>query len=516
MQIDARSIADGETLEADLCIVGAGPAGLTLARECAARGLRIAVLESGGLEADAATQALCDGTTVGDPYAGPLVTRHRQAGGTVHIWNTDVGGATGAKYVPLDAVDFSERPWVPLSGWPLAGTDLDPYYRRAQAVCGLGPCAYGAEDWADWAAPGCAPLALGTELLTSRVYQFGDGRVFTHTHLVAVAQADDIQLYLHATAVELETDPAGACVVQARIRCLTGTEFRLRARAFVLAAGGIENARLLLLSGRAQGGLGNRHAMVGCCFMEHPRDFSCALIPRDPALLERAAFYAMHITSRGTVMGRLALTDEAMWRRRLLNMSVTLLGATRGGRPPLKRILRRLAGRAVRRLRRQPLRLLLNLEQAPDPANRIRLGTRRDALGLPMVQIEWRWREADQRNLARLRATLAEALEEAGLGLFVSTPGAPPDPNGHHHLGTTRMHRDPRQGVVDEHGRVHGTANLFVAGSSVFPTGGYANPTLTIVALSLRLADHLKRLLLGDGMGKRPGGTNGGDPGIPS
>jgi choline dehydrogenase-like flavoprotein len=494
MQIDARTVPNGQIVEADLGIVGAGPAGLTLARECAGWGLQVALLESGGLRPDAATQALCGGTTLGDPYAGPLVTRHRQAGGTVHIWNTPIGGKMGAKYVPLDAIDFTERPWLPLSGWPLALTDLDWYYPRAHGVCGLGPYTYEA---ADWATPGCAPLPLRTSLLTPRVYQFGDGRVFTQTSLAELARARNVQLYLHATAVELQTDPAGEWVTHARVRCLTGAEFRLRARVFVLATGGIENARLLLLSARAQGGLGNRHDLVGRCFMEHPRDGSCALLPRDPAVFEWLAFYAMHTTPRGTVMGRWALSEEAMEREHLLNMSVTLLCRPRGTRPFVKRVLRRFGGGALRRLRREPLRLLLNLEQAPDPANRIQLGPTLDALGQPRVQVVWHWREADQRNLVRLHSALAGALEDAGLGLFVSTPSASPDPNGHHHLGTTRMHRDPRQGVVDEHSRVHGTANLFVAGSSVFPTGGYANPTLTIVALSLRLADHLKGLFTG-------------------
>jgi len=141
--------------------------------------------------------------------------------------------------------------------------------------------------------------------------------------------------------------------------------------------------------------------------------------------------------------------------------------------------------------------LMLNLEQAPDPDNRVTLGTGRDALGLPRAHVVWRWRERDQRSLDQARRILARDLEEAGVGRIVPISGTTLDPNAHHHLGATRMHRDPRQGVVDEHGRVHATANLFVAGSSVFPTGGCANPTLTIVALALRLADHLERVLAG-------------------
>jgi len=146
MEVDARTLG-APVLDADVCIVGAGPAGLTLARELATRGRRIVLLESGGRNPDPAAQALSDGTTTGDAYAGPGVTRHRQAGGTARIWNTRFGDEMGAKYAPLDAVDFEARPWWPLSGWPFDRAQLDPYYERAQALCGLGRFAYRGEDW---------------------------------------------------------------------------------------------------------------------------------------------------------------------------------------------------------------------------------------------------------------------------------------------------------------------------------------------------------------------------------
>jgi choline dehydrogenase-like flavoprotein len=139
--------------------------------------------------------------------------------------------------------------------------------------------------------------------------------------------------------------------------------------------------------------------------------------------------------------------------------------------------------------------LLLNLEQAPDPDNRVVLDTDCDRFGLPRPVLHWRWRARDQANLVRLRALVADELERHGLGRVEVDADGIPDPNAHHHMGTTRMHQDPRQGVVDAHGRVHGLSNLYVAGSSLFPTGGFANPTLTIVALALRLADHLEKQL---------------------
>ncbi len=535
MEIDAWGVRDGSQLEADLCIIGAGPAGLTIAREFIGRDLRVALLESGGNQPDPDIRALCSGTTAGDPYADPRLTRHRQAGGTANEWNTAIGSEIGAKYVSLDPVDFEERPWLPWSGWPFGKAHLDPYYERAHGVCGLGPCTYRAAGWAD---PERPALPLGGGLLTTGLYRYGLARPFTRTHLNEIRLAGNTTLYLHAAVVELATDPVGQTVTHARVKCLTGTGFSVRAPLFVLAAGGIENARLLLLStGARRDGLGNEHGLVGRCFMDHPRDSSCALIPRDPTLFEHAGFYDVHSTPRGIVMGRLTLTNNGMRREQLLNMSATLTPRPRGYRSPGMEALRAVRVASLRRprelvrqvhrlaaglgdvmgyaYRRQMLgyhpvntewsllpdktrrfatfELLLNLEQAPDPDNRVMLGPERDALGQLKAHIVWRWRERDQRNLDRVRAILARELEQAGIGRVILIPGATLDSNAHHHLGATRMHRDPRRGVVDENSRVHSTSNLFVAGSSVFPTGGYANPTLTIVALALRLADHLKR-----------------------
>ena len=347
---------------------------------------------------------------------------------------------------------------------------------------------------------------------------------------------------LHGTVVEVVTGPGDRTVTHVRVRCLGGTGFRVRARFFVLAAGGIENARVLLTStGACARGLGNEHDLVGRYFMDHPRDYSCALVPADRALFDRAGFYDAHSTRGGFVMGRLALSAECRREERLLNGSATLRPRPPGHRSAGMQALRALRSTSLRRplqvLRRagrltlrlgdvvgygyrryalgheaadvdwaslpdrsrrfETFELLLNLEQAPDPDNRVTLGPGRDALGVPRAHVVWRWRERDQQSLDRTRRILAEDLERAGIGRIVPISGTTLDPNAHHHLGATRMHRHAHQGVVDEHCRVHATSNLFLAGSSVFPTGGCANPTLTIVALALRLADHLGRVLAG-------------------
>ena len=478
MEVDARTLTSA-ALDADVCVVGAGPVGLTVARALAAHDTRIVVLESGGHNREPDVQALSDGTTLGDAYAGPGPTRHRQAGGTAVIWNTWLGDEMGAKYVPLDAIDFEAREWLPLSGWPFDRASLDPYYQRAQSLCGLGPYRYGGDDWATPDRP-LLPLSSGS--LATDVYQFGPARLFTDVYLRDVRAARNVLLCLHATAVELAADPSGRLVTDVRAARVTGRPLRVRARQFVLAAGGIENARLLLLSnGVNPAGLGNDSDMVGRCFMEHPRDRSCRLVPAHPGLLDRCGFYSIHRTDAGLVMGRIAFTEEARRRDQLPAMSVTL--------QPSPRRFRWL--RASRR-RGDVLELLINLEQAPDRDNRVVLGTDPDRYDRPKPVIHWRWRELDRSNLARVHAALASGFERSGIGRLVIDAAEMPDPNAHHHMGTTRMSNDPRAGVVTKDGRVHGVANLFVTGSSVFPTGGFANPTLTTTALALRLADHLR------------------------
>jgi choline dehydrogenase-like flavoprotein len=502
MEVDARTLGTA-TLDADVCVVGAGPAGLTLARELAARQRRIVVLESGGRSPDPMARELCEGTTRGDAYAALSVTRHRQAGGTAQIWNTLVERTVGAKYVPLDGLDFEARPWWPLSGWPFDRAHLEPYYARAQTVCGLGRGTYTGEDWAS-VDRACWPLSPGR--LTTGVYQFGPAGCFTATHLDEIRRARSALLCLNATAVALEREPGSRSITHVRAATATNRAMRVQAPLVVLAAGGLENARLLLLAERL-GSLADESGLLGRCFMEHPRDVSCRLVPTDPGLFDRCGLYDFHRGADGLVMGRLALTEETRRREELPAMSITLLPLRRQLRwPPAESLRRRVLGERVQqqtdwsRLRGKPRRfaafeLLLNLEQAPDPDNRVVLDTDCDRFGLPRPVLHWRWRARDQANLVRLRALVADELERHGLGRVEVDADGIPDPNAHHHMGTTRMHQDPRQGVVDAHGRVHGLSNLYVAGSSVFPTSGFANPTLTIVALSLRLADDLEKQL---------------------
>ncbi len=505
MELDARGLGS-RVVESDICVVGAGPAGLTLANQFVAGGFRVVVLESGGRRLDLEAQALSEGETFGDPYPSPSLSRQRRAGGTAHSWNTWLGSERMAKYVPLDPIDFEEREWLPMSGWPFPRTDLDPYYQLAHTLCRLGPYTYRASDWAGRSQPA---LPIGQERIATGVYQLGSARAFTSVYLDDARQSSNVLLCLNTSVVEIVTDPSGENVTHLRARSLYGEELQVRARFFVLASGGIENARLLLLSNRTtKSGIGNRYDMVGRCFMDHPRLFTCALFPRDLEVFDRCGFYDVNRTPQGVYMGRLALVEETMRREHFMNVSIALRPRPRPVRVPsapwspwhwTQPIGRdsqvEPTALADRFGAHRYFELQVHLEQAPDPLNRVKLGSRRDAHGLSQVEIHWKWNDVDQRNLTRILALVAEEVARAGVGRLEIPTELRLDSNVYHHMGSTRMHRNPRLGVVDADARVHGTSNLFVAGSSVFPTSGSANPTLTIVALSLRLADHLKGLL---------------------
>jgi choline dehydrogenase-like flavoprotein len=464
----------------------------------------VVVLESGARDSEPATQGLNDGDVRGDAYADLRETRFRALGGTTGLWNTPVGDtvdAMGAKYAPLSPIDFEQRPSVEHSGWPITSGQLAAWYARAQEICGIGPFEYEGNAWGH-----CLPASgpAGPALVT-RIYQFGGRSALIDPLVAALARAPNTRLCTRATLVRLEANASGRCVTGAVASTLGGSTWTVRAKHYVVAAGAIENARLLLLA--ADAGLRVASPWLGRGFMEHPRDSALTLIPRSRDFYRAAAFYDRHRAADGTmIVGRFAVCDAAIRDGALPNASATLLARVR----PVVRRMRAAADRvgALARVDRwappgghgwsrhpAPERvfdgftILLNVEQTPSPENRIALGARRDGLGLPVPELHWRWHAADQARLTDLRDVVARELAE--LGRIEIATHAIPDPNAHHHAGTTRMHADSARGVVDADCRVHGTDNVFIAGASVFPTAGFVNPVLTIVALAARLADHL-------------------------
>lgn len=501
---DARQIPDGSLLETDLAIIGAGAAGITLARALADAPFRICLIESGGLEPEDAAQALAEGENVGVPY-GPLEgTRLRQFGGTTNHW--------GGWCRPLDALDFAARDWMPLSGWPIGRADLDPYYPAASAVCEAGPFAY--DDVEGWEAKlGLSGFRPSGGEMERRVIQFSPPTRFGERYRTDVETAPNLLTLLHATVVDITASANGAEVGALALATLDGKRHRLKARCYVLATGGIENARMLLLSNGIQPmGLGNGSYMVGSCFMEHPHVYSMGnLLAPDAGALSPLTLDEQELASQGLRSN--FMPAEAFQRgQKLFNATFTIgISATfatseeiDADEHPLSAPLLDLLRDGTAPTPDAPFGFRIGIggagEQSPNRASRVTLAEEKDALGLPKTRLDWQLTADDKASLLRNLRALGAEFAAAGLGrLHVALPagdGWPADlTGGNHHMGTTRMSADPQDGVVDATCRVHGIANLYVAGSSVFATCGAANPTLTIVALALRLADHLRKRL---------------------
>ena len=500
MQSDGSALRNGAEIATTVCIVGAGPAALTVASALSEAKIETLLVESGGVGFDREAQSLNEGEVVGDPRLRLHDTRRRQLGGTVNDWNTPVGNGSGAKYVPLDPWDLHRTAGAEVPGWPIDYHELEHHYPAAQEICGLGPFDYSASNWQISNRP---PVAFPGCSLATKVYQFGPASRFLEDHLHRLASSDYVHIITNLTVSRLGTGTSSR-IEEIRAVNRTGSDVKIRARLFVLAGGAIENARLLLVSAPDLVGMPRvAAAWIGRCFMEHPRDYGLALVTDSPAAFERLRFFDTAVSPAGVVTcGRLAFEDGPPRGTDLPNMSVTLLPRAR----PAGVVARTLQRFGLAKSRAgygwtsyaDPTRyfdgfhVLINLEQRPRPENRVTLSTTTlDAYGLPRCEVQWSWSSIEQSSLARLRALIAEQLEALSLGRVENAEARLPDPNAHHHAGTTRMAETPKSGVTDRDARVFGIDNLYVAGASVLPTAGFANPMLTIVALADRLGQHL-------------------------
>ena len=542
--VDSRKLSHGSEVDTDVCIVGAGPAGITLAKEFINQNFRVCLLEGGDLNYfDEEIASLGDGEVVGDPFAPLRDMRRRQFGGIANWWNAVLNQRRmGVRYADLDAIDFEKRDWVPYSGWPITKEDLVPFYKRAHVFCQLGPYDYSTQPWETENDP---RVLTKDDRITSLMFKFGASSVFTNEYRVQIEKSSNITTYLNANVIEIESDETAQTIKRVHAACLTGNRFSVSAKIFILATGGLENARLLLLSNRVQpNGLGNQYDVVGRYFMDHPIIYPGHLVLSDAGIVHSMALYDKRNINGETVMGRLALTENIMRRDKLLQMSVmlfprdkiyksdgkvsakALLSAVTHGKVPTN-LLQHIRNIAFdgddliadlykNKIKKEVIKpslsfggwsagdiqnhefvkfeLVAPTEQAPHPDNRVTLSKKMDKLGCPQVKLTNYWNEIDKDSVRRALATYSKAFADAGLGhtKFLDFEQLEVAMSSHHNMGTTRMNEDPRFGVVDSSCKVHGISNLFVAGNSVFPTGGFANPTLTLIALAIRLADHLK------------------------
>jgi choline dehydrogenase-like flavoprotein len=536
---DARALPDNARLTTDVCIIGSGPAGLTLCQKLANTGLRILLIENGGMDYNPERQLLLQGQDTTGEYFPPVDMRRSQFGGTMTIWSAELPDMSrGARLVPLDAIDFERRDWVPYSGWPFSGTDLDPYYRRAEELWGFAPNTYDAAVWED---ENNRCLQLPADEAKTHIYTIRPFEPFLAAARKLINASSDIDCLLQATVVELVPAQTSDRIEYLRVLTANRKQAQIRARIFVLAAGGIENARLLLSSNTVfKSGIGNSRDLVGRFLMDHPLYYFCQWVPLSPTLIPMLGLYDVRSVRGQCLLGRLTLPEEVLRENRLLNLSGVLYPKLKGYRSNGIEALRRMRLLARQKQFARSLALAprvcanpgdilayawrhfhapkqsslsfwsmvpntekrfgsmepeFHLEQPPDPSNRVSLSTELDDIGFQKTLVTWRVGEQTRDSAHRAGALLTKSFERAGLGRFAPLRHPRVYPTSHHHMGTTRMHNSPSAGVVDANCRVHETSNFFIAGSSVFCTGGYANPTLTITALAIRLAEHLKKEL---------------------
>jgi len=534
MLVDARDLADGADLATDVCVVGGGAAGITLARALRGSGLDVVLLESGGFELDPATQALAEGAMPDGRFVNgfdheqviPLdAVRLRQLGGTTNHW---------AGYCrTLRPIDFERRGHLARSGWPFGSETLDPWYEQAHEVVRIGPYEY---DWRWWRdVHGFPAPLLDDEVVEAALYQSKYPFAFGEAYRDELEAATDVRVLLWANAVDLRLASGGQAVERVEVAVLDGPRFGVRPRAVVLAMGGIENPRLLLAANQDRpAGLGNEYNLVGRYFADHlvvPAGFG-VLAARLPELegyggirYERDASGDPH-----GVRSILLLSDDAVRSGALQGLELQLMASRLGDGVPRQDegVTVPDAAALVERVERGPQTLAYfqaQTEPVLDAENRVVLSTSAtDALGMPVVEVRWRPQTADHDSIEAGLALVAQRLGHAGVGRVQLVPGgiqydpdragataadrfqvhldrdtrtlSPDSAVGFHHMASTRMAASPREGVVDADLRVHSVANLFVAGSSSFATPGANTPTLTIVALALRLAAHLRDRVL--------------------
>lgn len=528
MFVDARSLPNGQKIETDVCIVGAGAAGIVLAREFTGKPFRVALLSGGDLDVSPDAQSLNSGTNVGLPYFPLDLTHARAFGGTTAWW--------GGHCRPLTDFDFEAKDWIPYSGWPFGKAEIQGHYTKAASICSLPVHTWDTSLWEK--KYGLSTLPLDLKLLHTRVAQLvhpAAQRRFGSVYRDEVSKAGNVTTYLNANVTSIETDRNGKNVTGLQLASLSGWRGQIAAKVYILAAGGLQNPRLLLASNRVRAkGIGNEHDVVGRFFAEHPRFEAGIFLPsrvRPPV----GIYDDIYLNAHAAIKGYLGTSPELARTKQMTDIQLRLENQYA---PSYQRALNSRGVAAARRMAKdienkdfpdnfakdvmnvaadldQILRvaylwlyerkhfhrmsIATRIEPAPNPDSRVTLIEDRDALGMPRMQLDWRLSEIDKRSVRIAMETFAHEVGRTGLGrvqINFEDDGNPRTwpadlEGGWHLMGTTRMCDDPKRGVVDRNCKVHGVSNLWIAGSSVFPTAGSGTPTMLLIALALRLAEQI-------------------------
>jgi choline dehydrogenase-like flavoprotein len=521
---DFRALDASVPLSADVCVVGAGAAGIVLATELSKAGLHVMMLESGDVRPKKIDQALNTGEVVGQRYAGLTNGRMRALGGATRLWF--------GQCIRLEEIDLAKRHWVPYSSWPISMEDLAPWYQRAEQFFELEGERYDEQIYRNL---GMSPPA------------WYDGELCTHFTIYTpridlgrllyreIKENMGIRLLLNANVVEVAVNEGGSTCGGVHITSLGGKAAFAKAPVVVLSCGGIENARLLLLSQSTKNaGLGNDRDIVGRFLQDHPNATTATVYPADMSALH--SMFSLQYAGNLRYFPKFPLHSRKQQTEQCLNCTSHLVfeqdedsgfvackeiyrAIRRNQRPAaLSQKIWRIAkdlpsvlhsGSSFLLKRKSPtgkpigVRLQCHTEQQPDPESRITLSDHTDQLGVPKARVHWKVNETERITMRVMTRTMERELARLGLAEVQIDSWLEDDAadwknrmaDSYHHIGSTRMASSQGDGVVDSNCQVFGTDGLFVAGSSVFPTSGYANPTLTIVALSLRLANHIRERL---------------------
>jgi len=512
MHIDARKLPANSTIEGDICIVGTGPAGLSMAMEWMNTPYKVILLESGGFEYDDKVQDMLSGENTGQRYFPLRSTRLAQFGGTSGHW--------AGMCSTFDEIDFEKRPWVPDSEWPITRKELDPYYERAHQPLKLGPYKYDLPYW-QTQAPNLTPFPLDEKVIWNKIWQLsnvsGWKGGFMPAYKDVIVNASNVHLYTYATVTNITANEPVNLIQELVIKNHSGSTHTVRAKHFVLATGAIQNARILLAANeQAKKGLGNDHDLVGRYFMEH-----LEVDTAEMWLLKPFPTDLNNFNQKLMFWNELALRKEVQREEEILNGTCGLTPTiyARNMEPRIdswqnedpRKSAESLfkswdaAGEKAKALNQgaitRAFTFQTRMEQSPNPNSRVTLSDQKDALGVPLANLNWALTSLDKRSLRRINQIIAQEVGKAGIArikLFdflvdENDDSFPKSTNaGWHHMGTTRMGTSPKNGVVDIHCQVHGINNLHVAGSGCYVTAGAPNPTLTLVAFALRLSDRLK------------------------
>ncbi|MGE8063648.1 FAD-dependent oxidoreductase [Pseudomonas sp. NPDC089569] len=474
----------------DVCIIGGGPAGITLALRLAGNGRRVVLLEGGGHEYSPASQDLYTCSSTGlEVYAGE--TRLRFLGGTSNHW--------AGRCRPFERSDFAAGPPVHLPGWPIAFSEMERNLPAAMDIVDLPP---------NSGFKAINATLDGNDFEADRFLLSPPTR-FAQKYAKDLEEAEGLDVFINCNCVDLEFDSQTGRIATIVVSDYEHHRERVKAQQFILATGAIENARQLLNSeSLAAGGIVSKDGFVGRCFMEHLNVELGTFILRDGQETDVRQYFTTdsfvmeHSSGKGNVTASLVSEVKSYGRMAAVKGFFENLVCDIGVEHKIEFITRfDCPGDGV---------LGTLIEQFPNPDSRISLLDERDALGMRKVNVHWELSPADRNTIKAIGLEVAKCFAETGLGFvklqdFVYDASLPLKVNPHaHHMGTTRMAASPEFGVVDENCKVFGVENLYVAGSSVFATGGACNPTMPLLQLAVRLADHLNQQV-GPAMGRYSG-----------